>query len=507
MNYDNQESRIASLRNLKPGARIHLSGICGTGMAAVGKLLKDYGFYVVGSDRAFYPPMGEVVRSFSMELFSAYDVANFSTRPDFVIIGNTIRRDNPEAEFVMNNQIPYASMPEVFNALLIGTRDVCPNSIVISGTHGKTTTSAAVAWMLECAGRSPGYFIGGAPNNLPDNVRAVNHAIPLSQRAVVLEGDEYDSAFFSKQPKFLSYRPDILAITSVEFDHADIYISLEQIESEFEKLVQLVPASGVIFLADHTERLCELGRKWEKRLLPKILGYGNRISSPLRILDRSPCVAGPSGEFGQRLHLQLNTKQLQVWTSLSGIHNAYNLLVCAAIGEHLDIPSETISEAIARFSGVRRRQTVLHDANHITIVEDFAHHPTAVSLTLQGLRESYKNRRIIAVFEPRSNTSKRDFFQNAYAKSFSAADLIIIRDVLEAGDYSKFGEEMRALDVERIVEDLRCSGKEAWHLNNSTEILDLLRNLVKEKDVVVFMSNGDFDSLPSKFKATLCQAQ
>lgn len=496
MTFDTSAGRIAYVSELRPPARVHLSGICGTGMAAVARLFKERGFIVTGSDRAFYPPMGDVVKSIATELFTSYSADNFAVSPDLVVIGNSLRPDNPEAVFVREHSLPFAAMPEVFAGLLIGERSYCASSVVISGTHGKTTTSAAVAWLLECAGRKPGFFIGGVPLNLPVALRSVDTSLPVELRAVVLEGDEYDSAYFLKEPKFLSYRPDILVVTSIEFDHGDIYDSLEEIEGKFEKVVSLVPEDGVVLIGDAQERVCELGRHWAETSQNKkqFAFYGQKSGSDYRILSRQVREGG-----GQHLVFALEKGPLAAQTSLSGMHNAYNLLAAAIVAERLGVAQQHIASGIQSFSGVKRRQTVIGDSHGVTVIEDFAHHPTAVDVTLRGLVENYPGRRVIAVFEPRSNTSRRAFFQEEYAKSFSAASFVIFKSVTDSGGYSKKGGEIKPLDVEKLAKDISLSGVPAQVCAQTAEILDVLAQVVKTGDVVAFMSNGDFDSIQHRY--------
>ena len=242
------ENRIKLAATFRPGAHVHFIGICGSGMAQAAVLMKDLGYKVTGSDKAFYPPMGDVVKATAEQIYEGYSAGNLNGKPDLVVIGNNISPNNPEAESVFAQGLSYCSMPELFAAFLIGKRDFCPTSIVVSGTHGKTTTSCAIATFFDVAGFRPGYFVGGVPLNLPSGIRKVNTNIPLSKRVVVLEGDEYDSAFFAKWAKFHSYRPDILVVTSLEFDHADIYDSIEEIELEFDRVARKVPASGTILI-------------------------------------------------------------------------------------------------------------------------------------------------------------------------------------------------------------------------------------------------------------------
>jgi len=497
---ESSKKRIEFLANLKPGAHVHLAGICGTGMAGIATLFKERGFYVSGSDKAFYPPMGDVVRRVADKIYEGYAAENLKDVPALVVIGNTIRRDNPEAQLVMENGIPFVSMPEVLGGVLIGTKSNCENSVVVAGTHGKTTTSALIATMLDVAGRKPGYFIGGVPTSLPGSIRAVDQSIEVSKRAVVLEGDEYDSAFFAKVPKFLSYRTDIGIITSVEFDHADIYSSLEQIEAQFELFAAQVLPGGTLLVADSTEHLVALAERWQKagKIRAKLCFYGEKQNSSFRLVSRTPLQGG-----GQELKLLLQGKMLTVRTTLSGSHNAYNILVGAAVGSLLGVEDEKIAAGLAKFTGVKRRQQVLLNKNGVTLIEDFAHHPTAVSQTLAGLKENYPGKRLIAVFEPRSNTSRRSFFQTEYAKSFDAADLVTILEVADAGDYNATGQAMEVLNVKQLVEAINSRGVKASSFVDIASLKEFVLKTTTSGDVVVLMSNGDFGGLPQTLSKEL----
>ena len=323
-------ARIKYASALKPGAHIHISGVCGSGTSAVLALLKKRGFYVSGSDKAFYPPMGAVVRGLADRLDEGYRPENLTPAPELVVIGNALSRGNPEVEAVLAQGIPFASMPEVFAAQLIAERDYCRTSVVVAGTHGKTTTTAAIAYLLDATGRKPGYFIGGVPENLAGNIRPVSEEIPVEQRVVVLEGDEYDSAFFAKYAKFHCYRPDIAVITSLEFDHGDIYNSVEEIEQEFTRFAARLPEEGLILVCDQGERLQRLAETWskDKAIKAPILRYGMEAATRYRLCSRSLwCYQDvPRKRFGQKLELGIGEQELTVRTTLSGEHNALNLL-------------------------------------------------------------------------------------------------------------------------------------------------------------------------------------
>jgi UDP-N-acetylmuramate: L-alanyl-gamma-D-glutamyl-meso-diaminopimelate ligase len=487
MNNDSNQ-RIEFLKTLPHGSHIHVSGVCGTGMSAVASLLKQLGFYVTGSDKAFYPPMGEVVRAKVDRVCEGYSADNLTPIPACVIIGNNLSRGNPEVEFVLENKLPYASMPEVFAALLIGERDFCPKSIVVAGTHGKTTTSAAVTVMFDKAGKTPGYFIGGAPLDLPGGIRKVNSTQPLNDRVVVLEGDEYDSAYFAKWPKFLSYRPDIAIITSIEFDHADIYSSLDEIKEEFFKLMRLVPASGAILICD------EINITLPEGLNGKVYYYGSKPTSQFRLVNRT------STNHTQSLELDLSGEPLTFETPLSGQYNALNLLVAAAVGKLCNLSNSEIAPALSKFHGVKRRQQLIGEYNGAILIEDFAHHPSAIEATLKGLRESYPDKKIVALYEPRSNTSRRAYFQDDYPRSFLSADVIVIREMNDAGSYSKHDAEIKPLDISKVKQELEAKSKEVKIFQDVNEIKDLVLQTSQEDVLFVCMTNGDFGGLIGELK-------
>ncbi len=497
---DEIQKRRAALRKLKPGDHVYVAGICGTGTAAVASLLKMLGFKVSGSDKAFYPPMGDVVRAVADNLFEGYASDNLNERPDLVVIGNSLSKDHPEYQRVMAEKIPHASMPEVLGQLLIGSREDCKNSVVIAGTHGKTTTSAAMSVLLENAQRKPGYFVGGYVDELQGGIRPWSSEQPASERVVVLEGDEYDSACFAKWSKFHSYRPDFLVITSLEFDHADIFASIDDIVDEFEALVRSMPASAHVLICDQYQINQDLAVQWQQdsSVFCRVSLYGRDEKSKYKLKNRE-CSEGK-----QRLELELDGKEIALLTSLSGEHNALNLTAISSVASLLGVSETEIAQGIASFSGVKRRQQKVFDNEKVVVIEDFAHHPTAVDLTLAGLKELWPERRLIAVFEPRSNTSRRSFFQEAYAKSFSAADLVIIKSVAGDTGYSKTGEDIVALDTDQLVADIQSNtGSVARAIAEIDSLTEELVSLKKDGDLIVLMSNGDFGGIKDKLISKL----
>ncbi len=499
---DNKEAisqRKSALDSLEPGSHIYIAGICGTGTAAVAKLLKLKGFKISGSDRAFYPPMGDVVRAIADKLYEGYSASNLDERPDLVVVGNSLSKDHPEFLRVLEDGISYVSMPEVLGHFLIGSRQECGNSVVVSGTHGKTTTSAAMSVLLELAGKKPGFFVGGFVDILGGGLRCWSEDLKPSERVVVLEGDEYDSACFAKWSKFHSYRPDKLIITSLEFDHADIFSSLQDIIDEFETLVFSMPKGSKVYMYQGCKNLDKLFKKWRgsASLNAELLRYGEDESCDFQLLERR------MKKGGQELKMDIRGCPLSVSTPLSGVHNALNILAVVAVGADLSLSESQLQQGMQRFVGVQRRQEKVYEGDDALVFEDFAHHPTAVRLTLQGFRESWPDKRIVAVFEPRSNTSQRAFFQNDYANSFSAADLVYLKTVSGDRGYSKSGEKIVALDTTQLVDDIKGLGKIAASFESVDQILEKVVSEISSGDLIVLMSNGDFGGLKEKLVARL----
>lgn len=484
-------NRVQQLSNLTPGAHIHLIGICGVGMTGVAAMLKQLGYRITGSDKAFYPPMGDYARSIAEKIYEGFSVENLAERPDMVIIGNSIWRNNDEALKAIELGIPYASMPEVFEAILIGPREYCPTSIVVAGTHGKTTTTAAIATMLDRSGWAPGYFVGGIPHNLPGNMRMVSSDTPLKKRVVVMEGDEYDSCFFAKWPKIHHYRPDIAIMTSLEFDHGDIFTCIDDIANEFRKFVALVPQGGHIIVFDGEPRLRAVidAARAEGALKAKVWYYGSDRGSDFRIVARRV----DNGR--QFVAADLRGVACTFDTPIVGPQNAQNCLAAAAAGQLLGLKPSEIAHGLVVYEGVVRRQQIRADIGGILVVEDFAHHPTAIRLTLQGLRETYPDRRIMVAYEPRTNTSKRAFFQQDYVESFRSADIAIIAYLHGAGGYSNTSNEVKALDVPKLIADMETTGTKGLAMDNVNAVREYLVSESRQGDVIVIMSNGDFDNL------------
>jgi UDP-N-acetylmuramate: L-alanyl-gamma-D-glutamyl-meso-diaminopimelate ligase len=455
---------------------IHLMGICGTGMASLAGILQNIGYHVTGSDQDVYPPMSHLLESLNIKVMKGYGSDNLNPSPDLVVVGNVITRANPEAMAMVAKNLPYVSFPQAIrNFALKGKK-----SVVISGTHGKTTTSSLAAWMLNCAGMDPGFMIGGIPANFQVNFRLGTGTF------FVIEGDEYDTAFFDKGPKFLHYDPWGCIITSIEYDHADIYRDIDHVCDSFAKLISLIPGDGFLIANFDYARL----KKEAVLALCPVHTYGLNGHSTWG----ADGIVTENGITSLRI-LRNGRIFTDLSTHLYGLHNISNLISVVALSQCLDVPVRAVKEAAMEFKGVKRRQELIGEAKGVTVLDDFAHHPTAVKETVAAVRGRYPLRRIIAVFEPRSNSSRRNVFQEQYSRSFSGADLVMIPrpSLLE-----KIPPADR-FSSERLVEDLRKKGLSAYYFENTNGLLKTLTGEARSGDVVLFMSNGAFDHLPKRF--------
>jgi UDP-N-acetylmuramate: L-alanyl-gamma-D-glutamyl-meso-diaminopimelate ligase len=474
---ENQQQAAAVLiseNNRMPAhiRHIHLMGICGTGMASLAGMLKHQGFTVTGSDRNVYPPMSTYLESLSIPILQGYQASNLHAPPDLVIVGNVITRFNPEAVELARREISYLSMPQALQAFALKGK----KSIVISGTHGKTTTTALVSWLLERAGLDPGFLVGGIPGNFESGFRQGKGPY------FVIEGDEYDTAFFDKGPKFLHYSPWIVILTSIEFDHADIFRDLEHVRKSFRKLLRLLPRQGRL-IANRDD--------------PLVVAESGEASCPVifyGLRDGAFWSARNISVRPQQTHLEAfknHDEPLAVTTPLYGEHNVSNLLSAVALGDFLNIETSLILSALASFRGVKRRQEIKGEKKGVLVLDDFAHHPTAVRETIRAVREKYEGRRLIAAFEPRSNSSRRKTFQHDYASSFDQADFILIP---EPPLMDTIPQDER-FSSRKLVEDLRNRGLDAYYFPETSSLLEEILRTSREGDVVLIMSNGAFDNL------------
>lgn len=474
-----------STMTLKKGQRVYLMGICGTAMASLAGLLKEMGYQVSGSDQNVYPPMSTQLERLQIPVFSGYKASNLlEAKPDFVIVGNVISKTNPEAAALLESNIPYTSLPKALGEWVIADRE----SFVLTGTHGKTTTTALLAWVLEQHGREPGFLVGGIPLNFSASFRSP------AKDTFVIEGDEYDTAFFDKVPKFIHYRPKHVILTSIEFDHADIYRDLNHVKSSFESLLKLIPPDGTLVYHAADKNI--------ESLLPlcqgKKVSYG-MTSGDFKVQDRGNVVG--RNQFGV-IHTDKNGSSRNVGDlalKVFGVHNTLNALAVYAMSETLKWDRTKTLQGLSSFLGVKRRQEVLMDKGGYTLVEDFAHHPTAVSLTIDSMKEKYPDRRIVAVFEPRSATSRRKIFQKDFTESFKKADVLFLAQPF---DTSKIAESERFSSVE-VVQELNNSGFKAFLGQDAPDLVKQIGAHKKPGDVVLVMSNGGFDGIYGQLKEVL----
>lgn len=454
---------------------IHLMGVCGTGMGSLAGMLKDSGYLVTGSDENVYPPMSDFLASCGIEVKTGYRPENLAPQPDLVVVGNTIRKTNPEALALAEHEIPYVSFPQALGHYFLSGK----SSLVVAGTHGKTTTSSLLATLLHKAHQSPGFMIGGLVQAFGRNYNLGNGPY------FVVEGDEYDTAFFDKGPKFLHYMPHIAIITSIEFDHADIYADLDAIKQSFSRLVSIMDPGGCIIACfdDPAVREVVAGAKC------RVMGYGMNSDSDWTVRNLK---VQPNGTFFDVVHngeLYSNCR-----SPMPGRHNALNALAVIAVLDLLGLDAQTITAGLSSFEGVRRRQEVRGVVNDITVIDDFAHHPTAVRETLNALRQAYLDRRLVAVFEPRTNSSRRQIFQKDYVLSFDQADRVIVRSPVPLPDFPKD----QLFSSEKLAADLKERGVDALAFADTETILDHLQKTLLPGDVVAILSNGGFDNIHTR---------
>ena len=455
--------------------KIHFVGVGGVGMGSLAIALSQAGHSITGSDGKLYEPMKSALEGAKIELFEGYSEQNANkTKPDFVVIGNVIRKENPEAQAWIRSGFQFCSFPEAVRRFVINDK----LSIVCAGTHGKTTTTAWISFLLRELGKNPSYLIGGVPVDLPTG------SLVTDGELFVGEGDEYDSAFFDKGPKFLHYNPTAAIISSVEFDHADIYRDLAHVKESFEKLAGLLPGDGVLVVNYHDSNAMEVA---QKALCP-VQTFGTSEGAMWRIIPTNEDEAGFSFE------IQYKGKNLgEFKTPLFGKHNLMNLVSGIIVAANLGISIEAMRSIVPRFRGVKRRQQILQDSPFY-VVDDFAHHPTEVKATLSAVKGRFPGRKIWALFEPRSATARRNVHQNAYVESFDSADEILLSVPFKSGDLST----SERLSTSQLTEQLQTRGKSAFEFHNTDAILGALGGGLKPGDIVVVMSNGEFDKIQNK---------
>lgn len=459
---------------------IHLIGICGTAMASLAGMLKQRGFKVTGSDTAAYPPMSDFLDSLRIPVYQPFSEANLKPTPDLVVVGNAISRGNVELEHVLDERIPFCSLPELLHDEFLRGKEV----IVVAGTHGKTTTTSMLSWIFHTSGQRPSFLIGGIAENF-------GSSFALGQgRHFILEGDEYDTAFFDKGPKFLHYFPDAVVLTSVEFDHADIYKDLDAVETSFKRLVNLVPRRGKIIAHDTGESV----QRCLARTFSAVERYGSSATAAWRVINLK---LEPSRTSWSVL------RDGRPWAdfefSLGGEYNVWNATAAAAMAASYGISKDEISAALKTFKSVRRRLEVRVEVNGITIIDDFAHHPTAIAGTLHALRSRYPGRRLWAILEPRSNTLRRNVFQNELASSLALADRVVIAGIFKA-DAIPEGER---LNLDAVVHKIEQQGRTARVIADADAIIATAAPEMCPGDVVAILSNGGFGGIYEKLPQRL----
>jgi UDP-N-acetylmuramate: L-alanyl-gamma-D-glutamyl-meso-diaminopimelate ligase len=459
---------------------VHIIGICGTAMASLAGLLKQRGLKVTGSDAAAYPPMSDFLAALAIPVAQPYAETNLKPRPDWVVVGNAISRGNIELEHVLDQRIPFRSMPDTLYDFFLRTRE----PIVIAGTHGKTTTTSMLAWIFQHAGKDPSFLVGGIAENF-------GSSFALRQgKHFIIEGDEYDTAFFDKGPKFLHYFPQAVILTSVEFDHADIYKDLEAVKTAFKRLVNLVPRKGKIVAYDSDTNVDECLAK----AFTPVERYGLREDSFWRITDLQ---FAPGQTTWQVL------REGQSWHNfefaLAGEYNVLNATAAAAMASHYGIESVVVAEALKSFRSVKRRLEIRAEVDGITIIDDFAHHPTAIAATLKALRTRYPAARLWAIFEPRSNTLRRKVLQKDLIASLSMADQVVITSIFKP----EAVPENERLTTSSVVNGIKKNGKPAREMPDADAIVEAISPELQSGDVVAILSNGGFGGIYEKLPRKL----
>jgi UDP-N-acetylmuramate: L-alanyl-gamma-D-glutamyl-meso-diaminopimelate ligase len=454
---------------------IYLIGICGTAMASLAGMLRDKGYEVCGSDSDVYPPMSDFLDRLGIKVFKGYHSENIArTKPELVVIGNALSRGNVEIEYVLDSGIRYASMADTVKERFIRGK----NSIVVAGTHGKTTTTAMLSWLLDVAGRKPSFLVGGIAENFGRSFQVSDGP------DFVIEGDEYDTAFFDKGPKFLHYLPRIVLLKNIEFDHADIYADLESIKTAFRRVINIVPGSGLIVAGVDSPVVRELIPAAFSRVATAGIGIGEWQATNIKTTSEGMSfdVVRSESRFGS------------FTIPMPGVFNVQNALGVVVVADELKIDNDTVQRAFSTFKSVKRRLEVRGEVDGVRVYDDFAHHPTAVQETLRAVRDRNPGARIWAVFEPRSQTCRRRVFEQAFIESFDSADETVIARVF--GGTHLAPED--TLSPDRVAEGIRNRGKKARTFGATEEIVSFLASEARPGDHIVIMSNGGFDNIHNR---------
>src|SRR6266487_819364 len=455
--------------------KFHFIGICGTAMGSVAAALQERRFKISGSDESVYPPMSIFLEDQGIKLHQGYRAENIPADSDVVVIGNAMKRGNPAAEGVLNRKLFYLSLPEVLKNYFLRGK----HNLVVTGTHGKTTTTSLLTWIMEKGGRKPGYLIGGIPKNLGQGAR-LNES-----KYFVIEGDEYDSAFFDKRSKFIHYLPELVIVNNVEFDHADIFKDLDEIKLSFRRLLNIVPQNGMVLVNGDDHNSVEVAKDCLAQMVE--VGFSKNCAQRIRDVTYSP--EGSQFKLGDDVYE----------IPLVGEFNVRNAAMAASAARFYDVPKAKIDNALKTFSGIARRQEVRGEVRGVKVIDDFGHHPTAIAQTIQALRQRYQSQRIWAIFEPRSNTTRRAVFQKELPEALKVADGVFIAQVARLEQIP----EAERLHPEEVVKEISEDGRPAFYEKNANAIVDRIVPLLKREDVVVVFSNGGFDNIHEKLLVRL----
>jgi len=455
--------------------KFHFVGISGTAMGAVAAALQERGFRVTGSDESVYPPMSTFLEERGIKLHQGYSKENIPSDTDVVVIGNAMKRGNPEVEAVLNRKLFYLSLPEVLKNYFLRGK----HNLVVTGTHGKTTTTALLAWIMDKAGRKPGYLIGGIPKNFGQGARLSD------SKHFVIEGDEYDTAFFDKRSKFIHYLPELVIVNNIEFDHADIFNNIEEIKLSFKRLLNIVPENGMVLINGDDHNCVEVAKDCRAQMVE--VGFSKNCAQQIRDVAYSP--------DGSRFKLGDDVYEIH----LAGEFNVRNAAMAATAARFYDVPKAKIDSALKSFKGIARRQEIRGEARGIKVIDDFGHHPTAIAQTLQALRHRFPGHRLWAIFEPRSNTTRRAVFQNELPEAFKLADGVFISQVARLEQIP----EKERLHPEAVVTAISMNGRPAFYEKNADAIVERIVPMLKKNDVITVFSNGGFDNIHEKLLSKL----
>lgn len=454
---------------------IHLIAICGTAMGTLAGMLKAKGFQVSGSDDNVYPPMSTQLEKWGIQIQKGFSAENLNPKPDLVIVGNAVSKTNPEVVALLDSGIEYISLPQALARFFLEGK----KTLVAAGTHGKTTTTSLLSWVLYDCGLDPSFLVGGIPQNFDSSFRLGNG------KYFAIEGDEYDTAFFDKGPKFWHYQPYQAILTGVEFDHADIYRDIEHLKSAFKKFAELIPADGALYYSGDNPIAVELSAFCQGRKIS--YGFDSRCEFRAEKIQ--------FGSEGAQFDLYRNADCLGSFKSpLPGRHNLQNLLGVLGLMINLNVPLQKLQQAVLQFKSVKRRQEVRGVVNNITVMDDFAHHPTAIAETIDAIKSKYPGQKVWAIFEPRSNSSKRDIFQHDFPKALAHADEVLLAKVFMPEKV----KEGKVLDVLQVAEDVKKAGVPTTANLEVDEIVSFLKQKAKSGDVLLVMSNGGFGGIHQK---------